>query len=258
MSILSIVSVGLLALVVAGITLLIARRKAVADGGSDSDSQSFVGGVLNALFTVVLAFYIVFAWQNGDDIESAAKQEANALTDIYWQASVAPAPQAAAIQSLTEQYAERVVDHEWAALDESRTDPEVDRLLNALRGEVLALPADDEAVKSAREQSLQSIRQIDEGHRERVDIATDSKTFNTVLLAGSALGAALMIAFPLLVGLSMRPANIASMVLLSSTLGLVLYLSTALMHPLSGPFGIDPDPFRTTLEGFSRTTTSGA
>ena len=257
MILLSLLAVVLLTLCVAGFTVLSARRKAAASGDADSDSQSFVGGVLNALFTVVLAFYIVFAWQNGDDIDKSSQQEANALTDTYWQASIAPAPHSTAIQSLTARYASRVADHEWSALDRGDTDPEVDRLLNSLRSEVLALPVDNEAIKSSREQSLQNIRQIDEGHRKRVDIATDDQNFNIVLLAASFLGAALMIAFPLLIGLSMRPANVAAMVLLTLTLGFTAYMSVELLHPLHGPFAVDPDPFRTALAGFDSTSHTG-
>lgn len=253
----SLFAIGLIAIFVALATVRGARRKAVASGDSDSDSQSFIGGVLNALFTVVLAFYIVFAWQNGDDIEKAAQKEANALVDTYWQATAAPPPKTAAVQTLTTRYAERVVDHEWAALDRGRTDPDVNRLLAELRTEILALPAGDERLKSTREQVLENIRQIDEGHRERVDVATDNQSFNLVLLGGSVLGAVLMVGFPLLVGLSMRPANVASMVLLTCTLGLTIYLSVELLHPLYGPFGVDPDALQAVRDEFEAMAPSG-
>lgn len=239
----------LLTVAVAGGTLLSARRRTVAAGESDSDSQSFVGGVLNALFTVVLAFYIVFAWQNGDDIDKAAQQEVNALSDAYWQATAAPVAQAESLRSLAQQYARRVADHEWSALDQGRTDAETDRLIAELRTEAIALPADTEVLTSAREQLLADVRQVDEGHRERVDVATDDQSFTIVLLAASILGAVLMIAFPLLMGLSTRPANVVSMVLLTLTLGFTIYLSVQLMYPLRGPFGVDADVFRVFLDG---------
>ena len=254
---LGIIVLVLIAACVAVSTVLGARRKAAASGDSDSDSQSFIGGVLNALFTVVLAFYIVFAWQNGDDIEKAAQQEANALVDTHWQVAAAPPQQAGAIRDLTDRYAERVAEQEWSALDEGRMDPEVTSVLNGLRAEVLALPAEDAAVKPVREQALQNVRQIDEGHRERVDVATDNQNFNLVLLGGSVLGAVLMVVFPLVVGLSMRPANVASMVLLTCTLGLTIYLSIGLLHPLSGPFGVDPDALETARQEFEVATPSG-
>ena len=105
MVVLALLGFGLVAVAVAVSTVLGARRKAVASGDCDSDSQSFVVGVLNALFTVVLAFYIVFTWQNGDDIEKATKKEANALADIHWQVEFAPPASATQIQALTSRYA---------------------------------------------------------------------------------------------------------------------------------------------------------
>ncbi|WP_249124141.1 DUF4239 domain-containing protein [Saccharopolyspora erythraea] len=247
----------LLPLCVVGFIVLNARRKTAVSGEADSDSQAFVGGVLNALFTVVLAFYIVFAWQNGDDIDKASEQEANALIDTHWQISTAPEPHANTIRSLTAQYAARVADHEWSALDRGETDPETERLLNSLRAEVLALPADDETLKTAREQSMDNLRQIDEGHRQRVNVATDDQNFNIMLLTASILGGVLMIAFPLIIGLSMRPANIATMVLLTLTISLTIFISIELLHPFHGPFSVAPDAFREALAAFATSAHAG-
>lgn len=110
-----------------------------------------------------------------------------------------------------------------------------------MRGAVLSVPANDPGVKSTREQGLQNIRRIDEAHRDRVDVATDDQNFNLVLLAGSALGAVLMIVFPLVVGLSMRPANVICMLLLTCVLGLTISLAVELLYPLHGPFSVDPE-----------------
>ncbi len=178
--------------------------------------------------------------------------------DTHWQAAAAPPRQAAAVQELTARYAERVADHEWSALDDGRTDPEVTSVLNRLRAEILALPPGDPVVKPLREQALQNVREIDKAHRERVDVATDNQSLNVVLLGGSVLGAVLMIVFPLVVGLSMRPANVVSMVLLTGTLGLTIYLSIGLLHPLDGPFGVDPEALETVRSEFEMASPSGA
>ncbi|GAA2796744.1 hypothetical protein GCM10010470_34820 [Saccharopolyspora taberi] len=235
------------ALLVAG-ALLLGRRRKRTSAESDSDSLGFVGGVLNALFTVVLAFYVVFSWQTGDDIEKAATAEANALTDAHWQMSAAPEPAASTIRTLLTQYAARVADHEWPALDAGRADPGTDAILTSLRAEVIGLPADTELQKAAREQATQDVRLIDENHRERVDQATDDQFFTVILLIGTILGALLMVVFPLLVGISPTTANIASMALLTAVLGCTVFMSLELLHPLHGAFGADPDAFRIALE----------
>jgi hypothetical protein len=69
-------------LLVVLVAILRGRRKAVSSGEFDSDSVSFAGGVISALFTVVLAFYVVFAWQLGADIDSSTTAPA-ALSSFF-------------------------------------------------------------------------------------------------------------------------------------------------------------------------------
>jgi hypothetical protein len=57
-----------------------------------------------------------------------------------------------------------------------------------------------------------------------------------------------MLAFPLVFGMSTRPANIAAMALLALTLSATLYVCWQLMNPLEGFFGATPDGFRSALE----------
>jgi hypothetical protein len=235
------------AAVVIAVTILAGRSKKASSGEADSDSMGFIGGVLNALFTVVLAFYIVFAWQQGDNVSSQATAEANALTDTYWEVGVAPQPEQDRIRDLVKQYANEVADHEWAALDQGRTDPTVQSILNELRSAVSALPTDTDPVKNARDESLQDIEQIDINHGDRVDAATDGSTFTTFLLVGTIIGALAMLAFPLLIGLSARPSNLVGIVILTVVLAAIVFISVQLQHPLHGTFGVSPDSFHDVL-----------
>lgn len=237
------------------VTFLVGRTRKAASGDFDGDSMSFVGGVLNALFTVVLAFYIVFAWQNGDDLSSQSSAEADALTDTYWQTKVEPQPDATVISDLVRQYATDVVHREWPLLDRGQADPRTAATLNELRGAVSALPTGDRAVNTARETSLQDVRTITTNHQERVDEATGDDNFTWVLLLGTILGAVAMLVFPLLMGLSARPTNVVAMAVLGVTLGVIVFASVQLLHPLHGFFGVDPSAF---TEVLNNTTGSGA
>jgi len=232
--------------------VLLGRRRAVIGGEFDADSVSFVGGVLSALFTVVLAFYVVFAWQVGSDISSSSDTEANALIDAYAQAGATAEPTRGTAQGLLRDYAGEVADREWDALRlQGEADPKLTHLIGQLRALFTALPAGDPGSQLAREQSLRDVRQIDESHRARVDSATGNKVFNRVLLGGTVVGAALMVAFPLLAGLSRRPVNVMVIGVLAASLGAVVFLALQLARPLDGPFGVDPDSFR---EALSRMT----
>ena len=239
---------------VLAVTVLAGRRARARGEDNDGDSASFIGGVLSAVFTVVLAFFVVFAWQTGADLDDHATVEADAVLDTYWQMDVVPQPDADRIRGLLRDYADRVADHEWQALAGKREDPEVARRIHELRAAVTGLPVDAEVVAEARNQSLQNIRAIDENHRARVGMATTTDAFTVALLVGTLVGAVLMLVFPLVFGLSTRPANITLMVLLTLSLSATLYVSWQLLNPLEGFFGTTPDAFRAALADMTATT----
>jgi Protein of unknown function (DUF4239) len=241
--------------VVIAVMLLVGRTRKAASGDFDGDSMSFVGGVLNALFTVVLAFYVVFAWQNGDNLSSQSSAEADALVDTYWQTKVEPAPDATVISDLVKQYATDVVHREWPLLDHGHADPRTAATLDELRNAVLALPTDNQAENTAREMSLQDVRTIITNHRERVAQATDSDNFTSFLLIATILGAAVMLVFPLLMGLSARPTNVVGMAVLGVTLAVIVFVSVELLHPLHGFFGVDPSAYTQALDDMAATGT---
>jgi hypothetical protein len=230
------------------VAVLRGRRRTVSSGEFDSDSVSFAGGVISALFTVVLAFYIVFAWQLGADIDGHAEAEAEAVIDAHWQADLLPEPYRTTLQSLLRTYASSVVDEEWPSLVDGEADPRPAELVQELRNEFAAVPAFGGAVDLAREQGLRDVRQIDDNHRSRVDLATGGDTFTDVLLVGTLVGAALMIAFPLLVGVSTRPANVMVMAILTLVVGATVFVVIQLTRPLDGPFGVGPDALLTALQ----------
>ncbi|WP_433558372.1 hypothetical protein ACQPWY_07300 [Pseudonocardia xinjiangensis] len=228
-------------LIVVLVAILRGRRKKVSEGEFDSDSVGFAGGVVSALFTVMLAFYIVFAWQVGADIDGNTKSEAQAVVDAYWQADALPEPHRTAIRSGLGDYVSVVAGQEWPALVAGRTHPRPAELIQAIRTEFTAVPESSGAVAFAREQGLRDVRQLDENHRARVDSATHGDTLTTVLLVGTLVGAALMIVIPLLVGASTRPANVVILGILSAVVGATVFLAIGLSRPLDGPFGVGPD-----------------
>jgi hypothetical protein len=236
------------------VAILRGRRKEVSGGDFDSDSVSFANGVISALFTVVLAFYIVFAWQVGADIDGNTQVEAQAVVDAHWQADALPEPHRTAIQNGLRAYVSAVADEEWPALVDGRTHPRPGELIQVIRTEFTAVPESGGAVDFAREQGLRDVRQLDDNHRARVDSAIGGDALTSVLLVGTLIGAALMIAIPLLVGASTRPANLVILGILTAVVGATVFLSIELSRPLDGSFGVGPDALVGTLQEISSRT----
>ncbi|OXM72327.1 hypothetical protein CF166_15790 [Amycolatopsis sp. KNN50.9b] len=227
------------------VTIVLGRTRTAASGEFDSDGLSFLGGLFNALFLVVLAFYVVFAWENGDDLDNRAATEADALIDLYWQVDGVPDPARIAVQDLVRGYADEVVDGEWARLADGHDDGAVADLISTMRQRVSALPADTDQLSTARENALQDVRVLDDNHRARVDAATDQDPFTETLLAATIVGAVLMIAFPLLIGLRARRNHVALMAVTAAVLVATVIASIELQDPLNGIFASEPDSFRT-------------
>ena len=246
-----VLAVVLPALATLGLMVGVGRTRARPDGELDADSLGFVGGTLNAIYIVILAFYVVFAWQTGDDISTQAGTEANALIDIYHQAGEAPAAQRDELRRLVSAYATEVADHEWSSLADGNADERVDRIVADLRTSVTAMPSGDPNTVTARQFALSDVRTLDEFHRDRVDDSTDSGVFNTTLLVGTVVGSALMIAFPLVMGITATRRHLVVMGSMAVILGVLVYMSFALMDPLNGAFAQEPDAFRSALDLFA-------
>jgi hypothetical protein len=251
MSFLSLVAVIVPVVLAVIATIVAGRLRRASEGRFDGDSASFVGGVLNALFVVVLAFYVVFAWEAGNDVHERSAIESAALVDAYWQAGAAPEPERERLRGQIRDYTTRVVDQEWSLLRRGQADPRADELLVSLRAGVAALPVEDEKVKSAREHALRDLRQVVDARRERVDVAGGGDTLLQLLLIGAVVGAVLMVAFPIVIGFSSGVRHVLVVGVLALALALVLWVSIELGHPFSGAFAVEPDAFRAALVEFS-------
>lgn len=222
-------------------------RSSTLTKDSESSSLSFIGGILSALFTVVLAFYVVFSWQTRDNVETDSSLEANALIDSFWQADQAPEPVRTELTGLIRAYANQVAGSEWQLMENGMHSAEVSETLAAIRARFTALPVTQDAVGDARRQGLADVQVIENSRRARLGDATGEYGFNLVLLTATIIGAALVIAFPLILGLRRRAVNITMMVLLGATIGATLYLSQQMIHPMRGPFAVTPDALRSAL-----------
>lgn len=237
---------------VAVLTILAGRRQRAKDGTYNSDALGFVGGVFNALFIVVLAFYTVITWTEAESTAGRIDTEAAGLTEIYWQVAEVPDPERGHIRALIREYTARVADNEWPAMANGETDRKADDLLITLRAELASMPVATDDLKATRDQAIQTVRAVSDDRRARIDVATGSSLLLKLLLLGTVIGAATMIGYPLLIGFSADLRHIAGLVVLAGTLALVVYFSIELDQPFSGLLKLEPDPFRTALTEYSR------
>ena len=187
----------------------------------DADSRGFLGAVISGLFIVALAFYVVIVWEANGSAEDNAAREAAAVADAYWQTAVMPQPQRDHIRALLAEYPKLVADKEWARLAVGEPDDSTTSTLNSLHSEILSLPATPDQVKSARERSLERLREITDLRRDRLDSAGGLDNTGKLTLIGTIVGALGMILFPLLIGFTARVRHVLQLSLTAAVLALV-------------------------------------
>lgn len=121
-----------------------ARGPLLADSGRGRPMVTVTG----TLFTVVLAFVILAAFETYDGARSGAATEANAVLDMARTAALFPPAQRNALRSDLACYGRAVVDEEWPAMRDGRSSPLVDNWISAYRAEFGRL-----SVRSLREQA---------------------------------------------------------------------------------------------------------
>jgi predicted NAD/FAD-dependent oxidoreductase len=121
-----------------------------------------------------------------------------------------------------------------------------------LRAAIASAPVPTDEAEKAREMAVQTAREVADQRRERIEAATGDRLLLTMLLIGTAIGAVVMVGFPLLIGFSADVRHIASLVVLAAILTFIMYFATELDHPFSGLIKVEPDMFRTALIEYQR------
>lgn len=234
------------------VMVMVGRRKRAREGTYNAEALSFVGGVLNALFIVVLAFYTVITWTEADASERHAEAEASSLVEIYWQVASSPRPERDQIRALVKEYTSEVADREWVMLHDKKADQKADDVLVALRAEISRLPAETDRELATKDQVLQNARAVADERRSRIEQATGDSSLLTILLWGTIIGCIMMVAFPLVIGFSADLRHVLSIVGLAGVLAFTLYFAIELDQPFQGLIKAEPVSFRTALAEFNR------
>jgi hypothetical protein len=218
----------------------------------DSDARGFIGAILSGLFIVALAFYVVIVWEESGTAEDNAAAEAAALVDTYWQLGVAPQPQRDHIRTLIRDYTEAVEKKEWPQLRNGESDEHTGELLNSLHIEVNRLPASPDQVKSARDRSLERLREVTDNRRTRIDQAGGLSPAGRLTLMATLAGGAGMVAFPIAVGFTSRIRHLILIGAMAGVLASTCFLLLDITQPFDGWLMVEPEPFRIVSEELLR------
>ena len=225
---------------------LVKRWRGVDDPDPDGPTTAHAGAMLSALFLLAFAIAIVVPWTTADAARSNTYAESQAVAEASWAASRLPPPDARRVQAGLSGYVALVRGPEWRLMEKGRLSPDGQRRLDDLRRDVIAVKADNDELKDARNAVLGHLTEISAARKQR---AMDARTTPPRgLLAVTVLTGLAVLLLPFLSGARPRGATLVPLALMAGLLAAGTYLTIDIAHPFTGALAVRPDAF-TGLQG---------
>lgn len=199
-------------------------------------------GVMGAIYSVLVAFVVVTVWISLDKSSANVHLEANYLADLYRDAEGLSPNFRQKVNPLLREYREAVVNYEWKAMQGGEMSPEVEKIMNKIWALYTTY-----APKNATEQTFfdESIRKLNSFRELRRTRLMDSRSGINPLLWFILIGGAVTtVSFTFLFGAENFKAQLIMGILLSATIGLILFAIMAMDFPFTGSISVSPEPFQ--------------
>jgi Protein of unknown function (DUF4239) len=235
------------AIAIAG-AVLVRRSVELSTLEAHHDVAGFILAVVGVVYAVLLAFVVVVVWQQFNDAQATANEEAVAVGSVYRDVLALGRKGAPAREAL-EVYAQSIVDAEWQQMaayhrEARQTDEALTRLWRALEG--LQSPATNES--PFYDHAITRLHDASELRRERV--AESGSRVPDPIWGVLIAGALITIGFTYLFGVENFRAQALMLSALSSLIGLALFLILVLDLPFTGDLGVDPSLMRDIVRQF--------
>ena len=238
---------GGVALSVFGLALV---RRAVAPERlrAHHDVAGFLLAIVGVIYAVLLAFVVIVVWEEFEESKVFTEQEANALIDIYRMAPGFSPAAALELRRNVRAYAQSVVDEEWPAMSRGESDDRTARALDHLWMHFTRMQPHGARETSLYDQSLARLVEVSDNRRLRL-LASHSGVPGPMWVV-LIFGGVATILFTYFFGLESFRVQAGMTALLAATVGLVLFIISALNYPFSGDLRIPPEAMQSVLERF--------
>ncbi|RFS83915.1 DUF4239 domain-containing protein [Actinomadura spongiicola] len=216
-------------------------RGGVDDDAPDGPTTGHTGAMLSALFLLAFAIAIIVPWTTSDAARSNTYTESQAVAEAYWAAARLRPPDAQHVRQGLRDYAELVEGPEWRLMEDGRLSSRGWTLLDALRRDVIAVEADTDEIKDARNAVLDHLGEISAARRQRAMDADSAPP--TGLLVITVLTGITVTLLPFFAGARPRGASLIPLALMAALLAAGTYLTIDISHAFDGPLAVEPDAF---------------
>jgi Protein of unknown function (DUF4239) len=210
-----------------------------------TDVAGFIFAGVAVLYAVLLAFVVILGWETLSSARATTYTEADQLSNIYWIARSFPAPQGPPIEGLALKYAHTVIDREWPLMDEGKSSPEAQDLLDQIRTDVFRFAPRSSQQQVLYEQAVVSVNGLTAARRDRLDAMTE--TVPEPIWVALIVGGFIMIGFCLLFGVKSTAVHTGMVVGIAALITISLILIKDMQYPFAGNPHIGPGAFEVFL-----------
>jgi hypothetical protein len=214
---------------------------------SHNDIAGFYFGAVTTFYGITLGLLMVSVWTTFSDAQQKVDREASCLAAFYRDLSNFPEPSRSQLQTDLRRYTRTVIDVGWP-LQQKGIVPSIPNKteLDDLGNHLVSFEPATEAQKSLLSESFRLYSELVEWRRSRHVSVTAG--LSRSLWALVLIGAALSIAVTWTFHVKNRRMHLCLTTLLSSLLGLMVFLLAAMDHPFKGKMSVSSAPFQIVYE----------
>ncbi|QYK49790.1 MAG: DUF4239 domain-containing protein [Phycisphaeraceae bacterium] len=209
-----------------------------------ADSE-FGGAMLQAVmvfYGLASALIAVGVWQTYSDTAKLVSGEATSLAALYRDASTYPEPTRSNLQADIREYTRYVIEEAWPLQRKGEVPVGGVARIDTLQGHLIAFQPETESQKILRAEAFRAYNTMVLARRLRLDSVTTGlpAVMWFVVIAGALIGLTSSFFF------KVDDARFQSIhaVLLSTFIGLVIFLIVALDRPYRGDLGLSAEPYQ--------------
>ena len=228
--------------------VLVQRLVPIERRQEHNDVAGFIYAVLGVAYAVLLGLMVVADWQDWQQAQDSATQEANDLAAVFWLAHGLPQPEGRHIQELARSYARVEVRKEWPLMERGKSSPKAYELLDEMRASAEAIHPANEAQVVLYDNLIQRLQEL--GAARRARLLEAEQGLPAILWAVLLVGGVITVGFTYLFGLRSTVVHVLMVAALALVIGLVLFTVAALDYPFKGDVRISPEAFKQVLGRF--------
>lgn len=212
----------------------------------NNEVAGFKFAVVGLFYGVLLAFVVIAVWEDYRNTETAVRNEAKAVADLYRMSYALPEQDASAIREHLLSYADQVRRAEWSTMARGQASKAVADELGRLSEAIFNVQPQDMNDQAIYQQALKLLTIITDNRNERLDSADG--TAPPVLWSVLLIGGLITLAYPAFFGASNLIAQILMTAALAALVALSLLLAAVFDFPFSGDVKVSASPFDAAIQ----------